>query len=70
VQENAQNYMTKSSIICSLLNITRIRVLKLRRMKRYVAFTGFWFGRLEGRYHMEDIGLDGKTVLNWILKWV
>ena len=28
---------------------------------------GFWRANLQGKDHMEDLGLDGK-ILNWILK--
>ena len=32
--------------------------------------TGFWWGNLSEGDHMEDIGLDGKIILKWILeKW-
>ena len=30
--------------------------------------TGFWWGNLKKRGHLEDPGLDGKMVLNWIFK--
>ena len=32
--------------------------------------TGFWFGNLSERDHSEDIGIDGKIILNWILNWM
>jgi hypothetical protein len=28
--------------------------------------TQFWFENLEGRDHSEDIGVDGRTVLEWM----
>jgi hypothetical protein len=33
--------------------------------------TGFWWGNLRERDHMEDPGVDGRIVLIWIFrKWV
>ena len=29
--------------------------------------TGFWCGDLMGRGHFEDLGLDGKIILKWLL---
>jgi hypothetical protein len=29
---------------------------------------GFWCGQLRERNHMEDLGIDGKTILKWIFK--
>jgi hypothetical protein len=32
--------------------------------------TVFWWGDLRERYHLEDIGVDGRIILIWILnKW-
>jgi len=33
-------------------------------------YTGFWFGNLRKRGHLEDIGIDGKIILKWILNWM
>ena len=30
--------------------------------------TGFWWGDMGGRDHLEDLGIDGRTVLKSILK--
>jgi len=31
----------------------------------------FWTGKLNGRDYAEDLGVDGKVILEWILgKWV
>jgi hypothetical protein len=31
----------------------------------------FWLENLKGRDHSEDLGVDGKIILEWILgKWV
>jgi hypothetical protein len=27
----------------------------------------FWFGNLKGKNHSEDLGIDGRIVLEWIL---
>jgi hypothetical protein len=24
-----------------------------------------WWGNVKGRYHSEDVGIDGKTILKW-----
>jgi hypothetical protein len=53
-----------------------IRVIKARRMRwaRHVARMGelrgaykILVGRPEGRNHYEDLGVDGRTTLRWIL---
>jgi hypothetical protein len=28
----------------------------------------FWWGDLRERYHLEDLSLDGRTILKWIFK--
>jgi hypothetical protein len=28
---------------------------------------GFWFGNVRKRGHLEDIGIDGKILMKWIL---
>jgi hypothetical protein len=28
--------------------------------------TGFWWGNLKERNHLEDLGVDGSIILNWI----
>jgi hypothetical protein len=34
------------------------------------AYTGFWWGNLRGRDHLEDTGVDGRIILIWIFrKW-
>jgi hypothetical protein len=31
-------------------------------------YTGFWLGNLWGRDHLEDRGLDRRTILRWIFR--
>jgi hypothetical protein len=30
--------------------------------------TGFWRGDMRERDHLEDLGIDGRTILKWICK--
>ena len=33
-------------------------------------YTGFWWGNLRERDHMEDPGVEGRIILRWIFrKW-
>ena len=33
-------------------------------------YTGFWWGYLRERYHLEDPGVDGRIIFKWIFeKW-
>jgi hypothetical protein len=33
-------------------------------------YTGFWWGNLRERDHVEDPGIDGRIILRWIFrKW-
>jgi len=39
-------------------------------MGRAEVFTWFWWENLRGRDHLEDPGIDGRTILRWIFrKW-
>ena len=56
-----------------------IRVIKPRRMRwvghvarmgREEARTGFWWGNLRERDHLEDPDVDGTIILRWVFrKW-
>ena len=56
-----------------------VRVIKSRgmrwaghvaRMGRGEVYTGFWWGNLSERDHLEDPGVDGRIILRWIFrKW-
>jgi hypothetical protein len=57
---------------------TIVRVIKSRRMRwaGHVvwmggeACTGFWWGKLRERNHLEEPGVDGRKILRWIFrKW-
>jgi len=42
----------------------------VERMGRGEVYTGFWWGNLGEREHLEDPGLDGWIILRWIFrKW-
>jgi len=30
--------------------------------------TGFWWGAVKGRDHMQDLGINGRIALMWILR--
>jgi hypothetical protein len=30
--------------------------------------TGFWWGRLYGNNHLQDLGIDGRIMFKWVLK--
>jgi len=32
--------------------------------------TLFWLENLKGRDHLEDLGVDGKIILEWSFDWV
>jgi hypothetical protein len=31
-------------------------------------YTGFWWGNLRERDHLEDPGIDGRIILRWIVR--
>ena len=35
-------------------------------MGRREVYTGFWWGNLKERDHLEDSGIDGRMILKWI----
>jgi len=37
---------------------------------REEVYTGFWWGNMREREHLEDTGIDGRIILRWIFrKW-
>jgi len=30
--------------------------------------TGFWWGKLRERVHLEELGVDGRIIFKWIFK--
>jgi len=43
---------------------------RVPRRDRGELYAGFWWGNLGERDHLEDPGIDGRTILSWILgKW-
>jgi len=37
-------------------------------MGRGEGYTGFWWGKLRERNHLEDPGVDGRIILRWIFR--
>jgi hypothetical protein len=38
------------------------------RMGRGEVHTGFWWGKVRERDHLEDSGLEGRIILRWIIR--
>jgi len=39
-------------------------------MERREVHKGFWWENLKERGHLEDIGIDGRIILKWVInKW-
>jgi len=36
--------------------------------ERGEGYTGFWWGNLRERDHLEDLGIDGRIILRWIFR--
>jgi len=37
-------------------------------MGRGEVLIGFWWGNLRERYHLKDLGIDGRVILKWNFK--
>jgi hypothetical protein len=44
------------------------RVGHVARVGRGEVHTGFWWGNIKERAHLEDPGVDGSIILKWIFK--
>jgi hypothetical protein len=57
-----------SDLYCSPIIVQVIKLRKMRwaghvaRMGRGEAYTGFWWGNLRERDHLEDLGIDGVDI--------
>jgi hypothetical protein len=61
--------------LCTLPNIVRsVNSRRIRwaehvaRMGRGEVRTAYWRGKLKNRSHLEDLELNGRVILKWILK--
>jgi hypothetical protein len=50
-----RNLVVHSRIVAGLLGTGKVH-------------TGFWWGNWRERGRMEDLGLDGRIILNWVFK--
>jgi hypothetical protein len=63
------NELYSSPNIIRTINSRRIRwVGHVALWRRGDAHTGFWWGKLRERDHLEDKALDGEKILKWFLK--
>ena len=72
-------YVIRQLMVNDLYSSRNIVVIKSRRMRwtwylarmeRCELYTGFWWGNLKERNHLEDSGVDGRMILIWIcIKW-
>ena len=64
---------TGSDLYCSpnIVGMIKSRIMRLAghvaRMGRDV-HTGFWWGNLRERDHLEDPGIDRRIILRWIIR--
>jgi hypothetical protein len=58
---------------CDLYSLPNIRAIRLRIMrrvwKRGEVCAGFLWENVRERDDLEDVGVDGRIILKWIMKW-
>jgi hypothetical protein len=63
------NDLNPSPNIIRVINSRRMgRVGHVARMVREEVHTGFWWGNLRERDHLEDPGVDRRITLRWIFR--
>jgi hypothetical protein len=70
-----ENYDEEFHVLCVLSNDVRVTKRRKIRWMGPVACTGeetkeyiFWVGSLKKIDHLEDLHIDGRIILKWILK--
>jgi hypothetical protein len=67
-EESGDDYITRSFKICTPYQIKSSRMSRAGHVARVgtgVVHTGFWWGNLMERDHLQDKGIDRKIILKW-----